>query len=87
VKLNKNGGQRRSAGWEFVHVCVEDATRLAYLEVLPDEGGHHGRVPEPRRQLVEGNGIELERVLSAPLAKGRPRLGLPSWNNVVSNYS
>ena len=25
------------AGWEFVHVCVDDATRLAYVEVLPDE--------------------------------------------------
>ncbi len=24
-------------GWEFVHVCVDDATRLAYVEVLNDE--------------------------------------------------
>ena len=24
-------------GWEFVHVCVDDATRLAYVEVLADE--------------------------------------------------
>ena len=31
---------RRDAGkkgWEFVHVCVDDATRLAYVEVLGDE--------------------------------------------------
>jgi transposase InsO family protein len=28
---------RGSAGWEFVHVAVDDATRLAYAEVLPDE--------------------------------------------------
>jgi len=27
------------AGWEFVHVCVDDATRLAYVEVLEDERG------------------------------------------------
>ncbi len=27
----------RGAGWEFVHVCVDDCTRLAYVEVLPDE--------------------------------------------------
>ena len=26
-----------ATGWEFVHVCVDDATRLAYAEVLPDE--------------------------------------------------
>ena len=26
-----------SKGWEYVHVCVDDATRLAHAEVLPDE--------------------------------------------------
>jgi transposase InsO family protein len=26
-----------SRGWEFVHVAVDDATRLAHAEVLPDE--------------------------------------------------
>ncbi len=35
---NRGPGQRsRGAGWEFVHVCVDDATRLAYVEVLGDE--------------------------------------------------
>ncbi len=28
---------RRGAGWEAVHVCIDDASRLAYSEVLPDE--------------------------------------------------
>jgi len=27
----------RGAGWDYVHVCVDDATRLAYVEVLGDE--------------------------------------------------
>ena len=27
----------RGVGWEYVHVCVDDATRLAYVEVLDDE--------------------------------------------------
>jgi transposase InsO family protein len=27
----------RGIGWEFLHVCVDDATRVAYAEVLPDE--------------------------------------------------
>jgi transposase InsO family protein len=31
------GRRRRQVGWERVHVCVDDATRLAYVEVLPDE--------------------------------------------------
>jgi transposase InsO family protein len=30
---------RRVIGWEYVHVCVDDATRLAYVEVLDDEKG------------------------------------------------
>ena len=29
----------RGIGWEYVHVAVDDATRLAYVEVLPDEQG------------------------------------------------
>jgi transposase InsO family protein len=35
-----NGDRRtrvREIGWEFVHVCVDDCTRLAYVEVLGDE--------------------------------------------------
>ena len=36
-KLPANGGRHRATGWEFVHVCVDDATRLAYVEVLSDE--------------------------------------------------
>ena len=34
------GGHHRVAyaqGWEFVHVAIDDATRLAYVEVLSDE--------------------------------------------------
>jgi transposase InsO family protein len=34
-------GDRRTrvqgVGWEYVHICIDDATRLAYLELLPDE--------------------------------------------------
>ena len=28
---------KRQVGWEFAHVCVDDATRLAYVEVLAEE--------------------------------------------------
>jgi transposase len=35
VRRLKGGALR--TGWERVHVCVDDATRLAYVEVLPDE--------------------------------------------------
>ena len=32
-------GQARGIGWEFVHVCVDDCSRVTYAEVLPDEKG------------------------------------------------
>jgi len=31
------GRRRRQVGWEFVHVAIDDATRMAYAEVLHDE--------------------------------------------------
>jgi transposase InsO family protein len=33
----RKANRTRGAGWEFVHVCVDDATRLAYVEVLDNE--------------------------------------------------
>jgi transposase InsO family protein len=27
------------AGWEYLHVCIDDASRVAYGEVMPDEKG------------------------------------------------
>jgi transposase InsO family protein len=35
--IDGSGVRRKQVGWECVHVCVDDATRLAYAEVLPDE--------------------------------------------------
>lgn len=32
-------GRNHDVGWEFVHVAVDDFSRLAYAEILPDERG------------------------------------------------
>lgn len=37
VTGTRTTGRSRGAGWNFVHVAVDDATRLAYVEVLADE--------------------------------------------------
>jgi transposase InsO family protein len=53
------------AGWEFVHVCVDDATRLAYVEVLADERGQ--TAAGFLRRAVEwfaSMGVAVERVMS-----------------------
>jgi transposase InsO family protein len=36
-RTDRSGVRRGSAGWECVHVAIDDATRLAYAEVLTDE--------------------------------------------------
>jgi transposase InsO family protein len=36
-KRDAAGVDRNTVGWECVHIAIDDATRLAYAEVLPDE--------------------------------------------------
>jgi transposase InsO family protein len=65
-KKERRGNRRVGAlGWEFVHVAVDDATRLAYAEVLPDERGETAAGFLRRAVAWFGSfGIEVERVLS-----------------------
>ena len=37
VTGDRRAGRSRKAGWDFLHVCVDDASRLAYTEILPSE--------------------------------------------------
>jgi transposase InsO family protein len=60
-----NGKRTGVAGWEFVHVCVDDATRLAYVEVLSDEKATTA-VGFLRRAkaFYASHGITVERVMT-----------------------
>jgi transposase InsO family protein len=63
-----NGDRRtrsRGIGWEYVHVCVDDATRLAYVEVLEDERAVTA-VAFLRRAVAHfgDHGIRVERVMT-----------------------
>jgi len=55
----------RGAGWEFVHVCVDDATRLAYVEVLGDEKARTC-VGFLRRAVAfyRRHGVKVERLMT-----------------------
>ena len=57
--------RRRGIGWEYVHVCVDDATRLAYVEVLEDEKAATA-VGFLRRAIAHfrAHGIQIERVMT-----------------------
>jgi transposase InsO family protein len=37
VFIDKNGHRRNTVGWDYVHIAIDDCTRLAYAEVLGDE--------------------------------------------------
>jgi len=64
-KSGRGAERRKVTGWEFVHVCVDDATRLAYVEVLADEKGETA-AGFLRRAVTwfAGMGVAVERVLS-----------------------
>lgn len=37
TRVDRDGIKRLTTGWEYVHIAIDDATRLAYAEVLADE--------------------------------------------------
>ena len=57
--------RNRRAGWEFVHVAIDDASRLAYVEVLTDETGST-TIGFLERALAwyRTHGIRVQRILS-----------------------
>jgi transposase InsO family protein len=61
----RHGRRTGVTGWEFVHVCVDDATRLAYVEVLHDEKATSA-IGFLRRALgfFARHGITVERVMT-----------------------
>jgi len=64
-RRNAAGRDHRQVGWEFVHVCVDDATRLAYAEVLADEKATTAVAFLARaRAFYVAHGIHVERVMT-----------------------
>jgi transposase InsO family protein len=65
-QFKRGGGHGKGVtGWECVHVCVDDATRLAYAEVLPDE--KKGTAIAFLRRAVafyRSHGVEVERLMT-----------------------
>ena len=59
------GRVHRKAGWDFVHIAIDDATRLAYAEVLADEKATTA-IGFLRRAVTffKRHGIAVERLLT-----------------------
>ena len=55
----------RQMGWEAVHVCVDDATRLAYVEILDNEKGATSTGFLARAVAwFKSKGVEVQRVMT-----------------------
>jgi len=56
---------RPRIGWEFVHVCIDDASRLSYVEVLPDEkGATAAAFLERAVDWFQRRGVQTQRILT-----------------------
>lgn len=52
-------------GGDAVHVAIDDATRLAYVEVLPRRESDHGRrLPQRASAFHRRHGITVERLIT-----------------------
>src|SRR5688500_5904063 len=62
---DREGKRRNTVGWDYVHVAIDDATRLAYAEVLPDEKASTA-IAFLRRAMTffKRHGIAVERLLT-----------------------
>lgn len=53
------------AGWEYLHVCIDDASRVSYGEVLPDEkGATCTAFLERAVAWFAARGVAVERVMT-----------------------
>jgi transposase InsO family protein len=58
-------GKRRKPGWEYLHVCVDDNSRIAYTEVLPDEKATSASCFLLRaEQWFQKHGVAISRVMT-----------------------
>jgi transposase InsO family protein len=62
---DRDGHRRNTVGWEYVHVAVDDHSRVAYAEVLPDEKATTAIAFLQRALASFGRyGINVERILT-----------------------
>ena len=62
---NRRGRIATDASWEFTHVCIDDASRVAYAEVLDDESGDTASgFMERAIAWFADRGVRVERIMT-----------------------
>jgi transposase InsO family protein len=65
TRIDRDGRRRNTVGWDFVHIAIDDCTRLAYAEVLTDEKAATAVAFLGRAlQFYARHGITVERVMT-----------------------
>jgi transposase InsO family protein len=65
VTGDRGAGRSMGAGWEFVHVAIDDHSRIAYAEILPDEtGASCVAFLQRARAWFSKQGIAIRRLLT-----------------------
>lgn len=84
-RIGQGGGKRvhgpsakvrtKGLGWDFVHVAIDDHSRLAYAEICPDEReATTAAFTERAVDFFEAAGIEVRRILTDNGSAYRSRL-------------
>lgn len=74
-RIGQGGGKRvrgpgpgrhfKRLGWDYVHVAIDDHSRLAFAEILPDETGASVAVfTQHALDFFEAAGVEVRRILT-----------------------
>lgn len=88
-RVTGDAGRRmrtRQTGWDFVHIAIDDATRLAYVEVRPDEtdaaaavlleralGWYRARRNRVERIMSDNSSPNASKAFAAPMSSQRLR--------------
>ena len=65
VTGQRQGCRNAGAGWEFVHVCIDDASRIAFTQIKPDERKHSAvAFLKAAIAYYRSLGVTVERVMT-----------------------
>ena len=73
--IARGAGRSHRVGWDFVHVAIDDATRIAYVEILPDEKQESATAFLKRAlSWMAARRIKVERIMTDNGAAYRSKL-------------
>jgi hypothetical protein len=62
---NRTRQSKRGTGWEALHVAIDDASRLAFTEILPDENTTSATAFLERALVFfQRHGVRVERIMT-----------------------